>query len=166
MKQDYYLLTVLLLLWSMSVNGPASAQQPPDHETDIYTGYYSREGNFGEMAKSSGNSHFIKFYPDKRFVRLYIPYPYSEEVSSVAINAAFAAAFKRTTGSAYIRDKFDVMEQPVVAHIDSYRVVEGTVMYDCGKARPCRIEFDDGSMNEVKPGVVMEHNIPYTHVKD
>ena len=166
MKQGNFFLPALLLVWGMSANGPAWAQPPPDHGSDIYTGYYSREGNFGEMAKSSGNSHFVKFYPDKRFVRLYIPYPYSEQVAPEAINAAFAAAFKSTTGSAYIRDKFDVMEQPVIAHIDSYRVVEGTVMYDCGKAKPCRVVFDAGSMNEVKPGIVMEHNIPYVHVKD
>ena len=92
MKQGNFFLPALLLVWGMSANGPAWAQPPPDHGSDIYTGYYSREGNFGEMAKSSGNSHFVKFYPDKRFVRLYIPYPYSEQVASEAINAAFAAA--------------------------------------------------------------------------
>jgi hypothetical protein len=158
-------LPLMLLLCSACITASGLAQQQEAGEQDIYSGFYSREGNYGDIAKSSGNSHYIKFYPENRFVRLYIPFPYSKEVTSDAINAAFDAAVKETSGSAYIRGKFGVMQQPVIAHIDSFRRLEGQIMYDCGKARPCRIEFGNESMNEIKPGIVMEHNTPYKRVR-
>jgi hypothetical protein len=130
----------------------------------IYTGYYSREGNDGKMALTSGNNHYIRFYPENRIIRLYIPYPYSKKVKPGAIKLAFDAAAKKSTGSAYIRDKFGVMDEPIVAHLDFFRWVDGHIMYDCGKPKPCKVLFNGGFMTVIKSGIVLEHKIRYEHV--
>ena len=56
------------------------------------------------------------------------------------------------------------MEQQSVAHTDTFRWIDGQAMYDCGKARPCKIEFEPDSMTVIEPGVVMEHRVSYERV--
>lgn len=131
----------------------------------IYTGYYSREGNDGEMAQTTGNNTYIKFYPENRIVRLYIPYPYSKTVKPEKINNAFKNALAQSDGSAYIRDKFGVMDKLVVAHLDFFRWIDNQVMFDCSKPEPCKVEFKDNSMTVVKPGMVIAHKVNYTLIK-
>lgn len=161
---SFGLMTILL---SCALLADSSlAQQEKTAAPDIYSGFYSREGNYGKVARESGNSHYVKFYPESRIIRLYVPFPYSKSLQAETINAAFDAIVKTTSGSAYIRDKFGVMEQQVVAHTDSFRWIDGQAMYDCGKARPCKIEFEPDSMTVIEPGVVMEHRVSYERVLD
>jgi hypothetical protein len=87
-------------------------------------------------------------------------------VTPDTIVAAFNAAVKKTKGSAYIRDKFNVMEQQVVVHLDFYRWVNEQVMFDCSKPTPCKITFDDNFMTVIKPGIVLEHKINYSLVNE
>jgi len=131
----------------------------------LYSGYYSREGNDAKMAQTSGNNQYVKFYPEKRIIRLYVPYPYSKTVKPENINRAFNLALKETTGSAYIKNKFG-MSELIVAHLDFFHWVDGQVMYDCGKPKPCKVTFDDSSMTVIKPGIVLEHKIRYELVRD
>lgn len=132
----------------------------------LYSGYYSREGNDGKMAQTSGNNQYVKFFPEKRIVRLYIPYPYSKTVKPAVINRAFNATLKETSGSAYVKGKFGVMDEKIVAHLDFFHWVDGQVMYDCGKPKPCKVTFNDSSMTVIKPGIVVEHKIRYDLVRD
>ena len=117
------------------------------------------------MAESSGHSHYIKFYPEKRIIRLYIPFPYSKTLKADVIDAVFNAAAKKTNKSAFIKDKFGLLDKRVVAHLDFVRHVKNETMYDCGKSAPCRVIFNDDSMTIIKPGIVMEHEILYTRVR-
>lgn len=154
-----------LLITGSWASGVCFAEEPSSNNTQhIYSGYFSREGNDGKMAQTSGNNHYIKFYPEKRIIRLYIPFPYSKTVKPAAINRAFNTAATMSTGSAYIRGKFGVMDELIVAHLDFYHLVDKQVMYDCGKAKPCRVVFDDSFMTVIKPGIVLEHKIRYEHV--
>lgn len=139
---------------------------PPADADKIYTGFYSREGNNEQMAQTTGNNTYVKFYPKNRIIRLYIPYPYAQTVKPEAIHKAFENAAKKTSGIAYIRDKFGVMEEKVVASLDTFRWVDNQVMYDCGKTEPCRVTFDDKSMTVLKPGMVVAHKINYELIKD
>ena len=147
-------------------SGVLSAEQMTTDEQKIYAGYYSREGNDAKMAQTTGSNTYIKFYPEKRIVRLYIPYPYSKTVKPNEINAAFNNAAKKSTGSAYIRGKFSVMKEDVVAHLDFYHWVNKQVMYDCSKPKPCKITFSDNAMTVIKPGIVLEHKINYSLVNE
>ena len=130
----------------------------------IFQGYYSREGNNAKMAETTGNNIYVKFYPDNRIIRLYIPYPYAKTVKPEAITQAFDNASIKSSGSAYIREKFGVMEQDVMAHLDTFRWVENQVMFDCGKSEPCKVTFAENSMSILKPGMVVAHKINYSLV--
>lgn len=160
------LMLTLSLVSGVFTSGTAFAEESSINRQHIYSGYYSREGNDGKMAQASGNNHYVKFYPENRIIRLYIPFPYSKTVKPEAINSAFNAAVKESTGSAYIRGKFDVMDEPIVAHLDYFRWVDEQVMYDCGKSAPCKVIFDSGFMTVIKPGIVLEHKIRYDLVGD
>ena len=157
---------ILTLLSGVLFSGISWAEEEAGGQRDIYAGYYSQEGNYGELGETSGHSHYVKFYPKNRILRLYIPFPYSKTVKPVAISTAFNTAAKKTSGSAYIRDKFGVMDVDIIAHLDTFRWVDGQVMYDCSNAAPCKIKFDDDSMTIIKPGVVLEHEILYELIKD
>ena len=127
----------------------------------IYKGFYSREGNNAKMAETTGNNTYVKFYPGNRIIRLYIPYPYAKNVGSEVIKKAFDNAIKKSSGSAYIREKFGVMEKEIMAHLDTFRWLENQVMFDCGKSEPCKVTFAENSMVVLKPGMVVAHKVNY-----
>ena len=111
----------LFLLYGVFSSGATFAQDVSTDARLVYSGFYSREGNDGEMAQSSGHNEYIKFYTGNRIVRLYIPFPYAKTVKPDDINSAFNTAVKESTGSAYIRSKFGVMDEVIVAHLDFFR---------------------------------------------
>ena len=170
MNTRFSLLLNLVLISSIFASGASYAEEssavPSDVDEKIYAGFYSREGNDGDVAQTTGNNTYVKFYPGKRIVKLYIPYPYSKSVKSKEISAAFNSAIKKSSKSAFIRDKFGVMKKEVVAHLDTFHWVENQVMFDCGKTEPCRVSFDDKSMTVLKPGMVVAHKIKYELIKD
>jgi len=166
MKTKFPVMLTFLLIPGLLYSGISVAEKSAVNKLNIYSGYYSREGNNEKMAIASGNNQYVRFFPKKRIVRLYIPYPYSKSVKPATINAAFNRVKNETSGSAYIKGKFGIMDEKIVAHLDFYHWVDNQVMYDCGKPRPCRVSFDDTSMTVIKPGLVLEHKIHYTLVND
>ena len=166
MRISFSMVLTLILVSGVFASASSLAVESAADKPNIFSGYYSREGNDGDMAQSSGNSHYVKFYPKNRIIRLYIPFPYSKTVTPAAINLVFSTVEKKSSGSAYIRGKFGVMEEQVVAHLDFFHWVDEQVMYDCGKSEPCRVQFDDSVMTVIKPGIVMDHKILYSHVSD
>ncbi len=166
MRKNIFITLTFLLFSGVFVSGVSSAEESSLNALKIYSGFYSREGNDGKMAQTTGNNTYIKFYPEKRIIRLYIPYPYSKSLKPAAINAAFNDVVKKTDRSAYIRGKFGGMEELVVAHLDVFHWVDEQVMYDCSKPKPCRIIFGDKSMTVIKPGIVLEHKIQYELLGD
>lgn len=159
-------MTLFLFIGLLGSGVSYAAETSAADKKHLYSGYYSREGNDGKMAQTSGNNQYLRFYPEKRIVRLYIPYPYSKTVKPELINRAFNAVLKETSGSAYIKGKFGVMDEKIVAHLDFFHWVEGQVMYDCGKPKPCKVTFADNSLTVIKPGIVLEHKIRYDAVRD
>ena len=165
MSKNFFIVLNFILISGIFVSSASYAEEPSVAAEKIYSGFYSREGNNDKMAQTTGNNTYVKFYPKNRIIRLYIPYPYAKTVTPEAINKAFDTAVKKSSGSAYIRDKFGSMDKPVVAHLDSFRWVDNQVMYDCGKSSPCKVTFDEKSMTVLKPGMVVEHKINYVLVK-
>jgi hypothetical protein len=135
-------------------------------DADVYSGYYSREQNDGDMARASRNSHYIRFFPENRIVRLIIPFPYATTVSADTLRRVFDIAANKTTGSAYLQDTFGLLDEKIVAHLDSVRLIEGIYFFDCGVTVPCRIEFTGDSMNIVQKGIVKDHVTAYDLVPD
>jgi hypothetical protein len=157
----------VLPLLSMCMIAPNVTLADPDGTNEyIYSGYYSREQNDGDLARASRNSHYIRFYPDNRIVRLIIPFPYSTTVDPEDIRKVFDFAAGRTSGSAYISDTFGVMHERIVAHLDSVRVIEGNMYFDCGASVPCRIVFDASGMRIIQKGLVKDHVTSYDLIPD
>jgi len=129
-RKSRFLVIAMTCISVILISGIGWAQETDSGQPDIYTGFYSQEGNYGELGETSGHSHYVKFYPPNRMVRMFIPFPYSKMVRPDAISTAFNMAVKRTSGSAYIRDKFSVFEKPAVVHLDSFRWVDDQVMFD------------------------------------
>ena len=164
MNKYFSAMIKLVLLAGVFISGASYAEKTSGIDQKIYSGFYSREGNDADVAQTTGNNTYVKFYPETRIVRLYIPYPYSKSVTAEEINAAFDAAVKKSTKSAYIRSKFGVMKQDVVGHLDTFRWIDNQVMFDCGKTEPCKVSFSDKSMTVLKPGMVVSHKINYMKI--
>lgn len=166
MRKKFSTIFTFLLLSGVFASGVSFADEISVNKQNIYSGFYSREGNNADMAKTIGNNTYIRFYPENRIVRLYIPYPYSKTVKPETINQAFNSAVKKSTSSAYIRDKFGVMDELIVVHLDFFRWIDNQVMFDCSKPTPCKIDFNENSMTVIKPGIVLEHKVQYELIKD
>lgn len=164
MNKHFSGLITLFLISGIFISGASYAEKTSGIDQKIYSGFYSREGNDGDVAQTTGNNTYVKFYPETRIARLYIPYPYSKSVKPEEIHAAFDIAIKQSTKSAYIRSKFGVMEKDIVAHLDTFRWIDNQVMFDCGKTEPCKVSFNDKSMIVLKPGMVVPHKINYVRI--
>lgn len=156
----------MAVLLIVAVTSGLSYSESAKTGADIYSGYYSREQNDGDMARASRKSHYIRFYPDNRIVRLIIPFPYSTTISTDTIRQVFGIAVNKTRGSAYISDTFGLLDERVVAHLDSVRLIDGFFYFDCGVALPCRIEFADQGMNIIQKGIIKDHVTAYDLVPD
>ncbi len=156
---------LLVIIVTTLFSGLAFSGQEKE-DVVVYEGYFSRQGNNGKMAEMSGFSHYVKFYPNNRVIRLYISYPYSKQVSPEVISKVFKKVSGQTTGNAYIRDTFGLLDKPIVAHLDVFRRIDGEIKFDCGASAPCTIEFLDGLIQVVKKGIVKDHIIKYEHVNE
>ena len=151
-------LSVVLIMFSVALY----AQE--DEDVLVYSGYFSREQNDGEMARITGKSHYVKFFEGNRFIRLYIPYPFSKTVKPDDISKIFQIVNKRTTASAYIKEDFGILSENIIAHIDVIRRVNGDVMYDCGVISPCKIVFAKDSFKVLQKGIFKDHVTNYEYV--
>ena len=107
----------------------------------------------------------MKFYPPNRIIRLFIPYPYSTTVKPEAIASVFNTISKKSVGDAFIRGKFAVMDQDVIANLGTVKTGQGIVLFDCDSSSPCRIEFTEKDLKVIKKGILADHIIVYDHVK-
>ncbi len=153
------LLMAMMLLCCGWLTATNATEQP-----DIYSGYYSREGNDGIAAKVSGSSLYIKFYPDQWVVMLYVPYPYSLELKPDALKKVFASVERKS--SAYIRNRFGVLKEEAIAHVERFGMTkENEARFECDGMAPCQVIFDGDTMDMVKAGIVSNHIIRFRRVK-
>ncbi len=157
-----------LLALALSVVGLSYAQQLVassfDYDQIDYSGFYSREGNDGELAQLSGKSHYIKFYSPNRIIRLFIPYPYSLNVEQDAINKTFEMVNNKSLGDAFIRGKFGIMEREVIASIATVKLSNKMIWFDCDSSNPCRIIFNKKGLDIIKKGIIKDHITSYEHI--
>ena len=159
------LLRLCILLLFIGTSSLTQAESTKSNQ-DIYSGYYAREQNDGDMARASRKSHYIRFYPGNRVVRLIIPFPYSTTLEADTLRKVFKIATGKTSASAYLSDTFGLLDQKIVAHLDSVRLIDGIYFYDCGVAVPCKINFTDKGMNIIQKGLVKDHVTAYDLVPD
>lgn len=154
---------------SITLPGAVFAQQASD-TTDIFSGYYSRDGNDKSPAKTINSNIYIKLYKDKDMsqwvVTLFIPYPYATNLKPAVINKVFAQAKKQSPKSAYLRGKFGQLEEKATVQIERFGYMQDKIIFECGSLSPCTIKIADGYLDLIKPGIINEHIIKYNHVID
>jgi len=152
-----------LLLTAVALPGSVwSAQQAGTGE--ILSGYYSRDGNNGSPARAAGNNIYIKFFEDRWLGLLFIPYPYALEVNAPVILKVFDAARKKTSSAAYMRGKYELLSEAATIQIERYGYLEDRIVFECGSMSPCTIKLGADFLELIKPGVINEHIIRYSHV--
>lgn len=152
-----------LLLAAVALPGPAwSAQQSETGEN--LSGFYSRDGNNGSPAKAAGNNIYIKFFEDRWLGMMFVPYPYAIEVDVPVITKVFKAARKQASSAALLRGKYELLSEAATIQIERYGYLQDRIVFECGSLSPCTIKMGDGFLELIKPGVINEHIIRYSHV--
>ncbi len=152
-RLGYLLATSVLLIASASV-----------YAMDIASGYFSRDGNNLSPSKASNHNIYIKIYENQWVGMLYVPYPYASSVKAGTIAEVFDIAKAKTSSSAYLRGKFDRLDELATIQIEKFGYLEDQLVFECGSLAPCTIKLYDDYLELVKPGMINEHIIRYNHV--
>ncbi len=128
------------------------------------SGHYARDGNSDSPSKTAGNNIYIKFFADRWVGMLFIPYPYAIDVEAPVITQVFEAARQQASSAALMKGKFDLLSEAATIQIERYGYLEGRIVFECGSLAPCTIKLGDGFLELIKPGMINEHIIRYSHV--
>jgi len=152
-RLSHILATLVLLIGSASV-----------YAMDITSGYFSRDGNNLSPSETSNHNIYIKLYENQWVGMLYVPYPYANSVKAETIAGVFDAAKAKTSTSAYLRGKFDRLDELATIQIEKFGYLEDRIVFECGSLAPCTIKLYNDYLELVKPGMINEHIIRYNHV--
>ena len=131
---------------------------------EIRGGFYAHEGNDSSPAQTAGNNIYLKFFDDRWIGMMFIPYPYAREVSDDVVSKVFTAARRQATSAALLKGKYGLLEEPATIQVERYGYLENRIVFECSALSPCTIRLDNGALDLIKPGVINEHIIRYTHV--
>ncbi len=156
------------LLFTLSIfialPNTAISEQPSD-KMDVYSGHFSREGNYGSPAKTTNSNIFIKLFENQWIVMLYVPLSSSDPLDPAMITKALEDAKKQASStSAYIRDTFGQLEEKAIATVEKFGFIADEIVFECNSLAPCTIKLKDNYLELVKPGIINEHIIKYNHV--
>ena len=157
-----YILLCLLLV-SSSMPAVVFGAQQAGLKEDL-SGHYSRDGNNGSPSKTAGNNIYIKFFSDRWVGVLFIPYPYATSLEAPVVTQVFEAARKQTSNAALMKGKFELLSEAATIQIERYGYLEDRIVFECGSLAPCTIKMGDGFLELIKPGVINEHIVRYSHV--
>ena len=133
----------------------------------VVSGYFERgDQDEEEIALVSGTSEYIRFFLPDQVVRLFVAYPESTDLSAETIRSVFSRIHAIAAKSAFIKSDFGVLNERATAHVETVRLVDGEVLFDCGKPRPCEIQFSQDAMTIVTPSVVSEKRFFYRFIAD
>jgi len=141
----------------------SSSASQADLKEDL-SGHYSRDGNNGSPSKTAGNNIYIKFFADRWVGMLFIPHPYATGVEASVVTRVFEAARKQTSSAALMKGKFDLLSEAATIQIERYGYLEDRIVFECGSLAPCTIRLGDDFLELIKPGVINEHIVRYSHV--
>jgi len=154
-------LTVLTVLPGLSFALMAS------DKTNIFEGYYSREGNGGSPTKTYKHNIYMKLYADggQQWVAiLHIPLPYANTVDPAVIPKVFEQIRKQVKTSAFVRDNFGYLDEKATVQFERFGYMQDQIIFECGSLAPCKIKPADGYLELIKPGMINEHIIKYNHI--
>ena len=162
-------ITFLLAIF-FAANHSALAAAGEGFELPAYAfeGHFSRAGHNQSPSQTVNNNIYIKLFPDRWIAMMYVELPYARDVSAAQVTRAMSQARSKTKSTAYLRGKFDSLEQPATVHLERYGHLEDRIVFECGSLAPCTIRFSDEQSDDylelIKPGVINQHIIKYDHV--
>ena len=160
---------VLSIILSMLVLLPLTAgAEALSQRTDIFEGYYSREGNNGTPTRVNHHDIYMKLYKKKGqqwVALLHIPLPYAATVDPAVIPKIFEEIDKKIHSSAYVRDTFGYLDEPATVQFEHFGYLGDKLIFECGSLSPCTIKPADGYLELIKPGMLNEHIIRYNHIR-
>ena len=127
-------------------------------------GFLSSSGNNSDVAAASGNNIYFRLLDDSRIATLYIPWPYAEEVTAATIQGLFRHLDQHARAGAYIRGRFELLEQAAVATVETYKLVDGAIVFECGTMSVCSLHRRESHVELVRPGIINEHITRYDFV--
>ena len=159
-------LTMLIALCAYNPFAAVSYADEASPDPDIHAGYYSREGNYGNPAQTTGHSIYIKFFADHRVVLLYVPFPYSKTVDPMLLHGVFESIDTQTNSGSYVRSRFDLLAEAAVAHVETYTTEGSRTMFECDANGPCVVEFSQDSLVMSKNGIIGKHIIKFDQIDE
>jgi len=149
--------------------GISHALQSSDR-TDIFEGYYAREGNNDTPTMTNKHNIYMKLYQGSSqgegqwVAMLHIPLPYASSVDEAVLPKIFEKIHKMLSTSAFIRDDFGYLKEKATVQFERFGYIQEKLIFECGSLAPCSIIPADGYLELVKPGMINEHIIKYNHV--
>ena len=128
------------------------------------TGFLSRSGNNGDAAAAAGNNIYFKLLDGNRIATLYVPWPFAQSVSAATLHGVFQRLAEDSRPGEYIRSNFTLLEEAAVATIESYSVIDGRIMFECGAMSVCSIRGRGDQVELVRPGIINEHITSYDFI--
>ncbi len=148
------------------LSGNSYALQATDN-TNIFDGYYAREGNNGSPSRTLHHNVYMKLYTyngQQWVALLHIPLPYASTVDEAVIPEIFTKIRKRLNSSSYLRDTFGILDERATVQFERFGFMQEKIIFECGSLAPCSIIPADGYLELIKPGMINEHIIKYNHI--
>jgi hypothetical protein len=156
-----------ILLTALTVFPGTSYALMATDKTNIFDGYYAREGNNGSPSRTLHHNVYMKLYADggQQWVALlHIPLPYGSTVDEAVIPNIFKNIRKQINSSAFVRGTFGYLEEKATVQFERFGYMQDKIIFECGSLSPCSIIPADGYLELIKPGMINEHIIKYNHI--
>ena len=157
-----------ILAATITLSGSAFSAQTTD-SSDIFSGYYAREGNNGSPSRTLHHNVYMKLYAkdgQQWVALLHIPLPYASTVDEAVIPKIFTNIRKRLNASSFVRDTFGYLKEKATVQFERFGYMQDKLIFECGSLSPCTIKPADGYLELIKPGMLNEHIIKYNHITE
>ena len=91
--------------------------------------------------------------------RKWRPRKFDEVVAQV-----FTRARAQVTSPALLKGRYDLLDEPATIQIERYGYLQDRILFECSALSACTIKIGDGGLELIKPGVINEHIVSYSHV--
>ncbi len=156
-----------VLLTALTVLPGTSYALTATDKTNIFDGYYAREGNNGTPSRTLHHNVYMKLYTGEGqqwVALLHIPLPYASTVDEAVIPKIFEQIRKQINSSAFVRDTFGYLDKKATVQFERFGYMQDKIIFECGSLSPCSIIPADGYLELIKPGMINEHIIKYNHI--
>ncbi len=167
MKNPLIKFISVVLLTALTIFPGISYALMATDKTNIFDGYYAREGNNGTPSRTLHHNVYMKLYTSEGqqwVALLHIPLPYASTVDEAVIPNIFKNIRKQINSSAFVRGTFGYLKEKATVQFERFGYMQDKIIFECGSLSPCTIRPAEGYLELIKPGMINEHIIKYNHI--